>query len=217
MIIQGSHRIIKITCEKDMEHIQDVKIMFYNKNRILKSYSKEDIQINRNIVSIVLTQTDTMSFDVGTAYMEMKYLDEDGLVEVSRVKKLYVDARKDDRELEGTSIGNPIEDNFEIDESGNIIINKSSSGVGVTNEELEAAVKEYFEAHKEELKGEPGAEGYTPQKDKDYFDGAPGEKGDPGENGYTPIKGTDYWTAEDIAEIQSYIDTQIGGALDGSY
>ena len=41
-----------------------------------------------------------------------------------------------------------------------------------------------------------------------------GEKGDPG---YTPVKGTDYWTSEDISEIHSYIDTQIGGALDGSY
>lgn len=38
-----------------------------------------------------------------------------------------------------------------------------------------------------------------------------------GANGYTPVKGTDYWTADDKAEIQSYIDTQIGGALNGSY
>lgn len=38
-----------------------------------------------------------------------------------------------------------------------------------------------------------------------------------GEEGYTPVKGTDYWTTEDIAGIQSYIDTQIGGAIDGSY
>ena len=59
-----------------------------------------------------------------------------------------------------------------------------------------------------------------------------GDKGDPftysdftpeqldslkGADGYTPVKGTDYWTADDKAEIQSYIDTQIGGALNGSY
>lgn len=44
-----------------------------------------------------------------------------------------------------------------------------------------------------------------------------GEKGDPGNPGYTPVKGTDYWTSEDISEIQSYIDTQIGGALNGIY
>ena len=38
-----------------------------------------------------------------------------------------------------------------------------------------------------------------------------------GEDGHTPVKGTDYWTDEDKAEIQSYIDAQIGGALNGSY
>lgn len=42
-------------------------------------------------------------------------------------------------------------------------------------------------------------------------------KGEPGNPGYTPVKGTDYWTDEDISEIQSYIDTQIGGALNGTY
>lgn len=42
-------------------------------------------------------------------------------------------------------------------------------------------------------------------------------KGKPGTDGYTPVKGTDYWTADDKAEIQSYIDNQIGGALNGSY
>ena len=56
--------------------------------------------------------------------------------------------------------------------------------------DVQRIVVEYVTEHKDELKGEPG---------------------------YTPVKGTDYWTAEDIAEIQSYIDNQIGGALNGSY
>ena len=38
-----------------------------------------------------------------------------------------------------------------------------------------------------------------------------------GVDGYTPVKGTDYWTTDDKAEIQSYIDSQIGGVLNGSY
>lgn len=54
----------------------------------------------------------------------------------------------------------------------------------------------------ESLKGEPGQAGK---------DGANGN------DGYTPVKGTDYWTSDDIAEIQTYIDNQIGGALNGSY
>ncbi|WP_418705285.1 hypothetical protein [Anaerotignum faecicola] len=61
------------------------------------------------------------------------------------------------------------------------------------------------------LKGERGQDGYTPQKNGDYFDGAKGEKGDPftyddfteaqlaalkgerGQDGYTPQKGIDYF------------------------
>ena len=60
----------------------------------------------------------------------------------------------------------------------------------------------------ESLKGEPG---------KDGKPGEPGMDGTPGADGYTPVRGTDYWTAQDIAEIQSYIDNKIGGALNGSY
>ena len=51
----------------------------------------------------------------------------------------------------------------------------------------------------------------------EWLESLKGDKGDPGNPGYTPVKGTDYWTSEDISEIQSYIDTQIGGALNGSY
>ena len=51
----------------------------------------------------------------------------------------------------------------------------------------------------------------------EWLESLKGEKGEPGTDGYTPVKGTDYWTADDKAEIQSYIDTQIGGALNGSY
>lgn len=36
-------------------------------------------------------------------------------------------------------------------------------------------------------------------------------KGEPGADGYTPIRGTDYWTNEDIAEIKSYVDDAILG------
>ena len=61
------------------------------------------------------------------------------------------------------------------------------------------------------LKGERGQDGYTPQKNVDYFDGAKGEKGDPftyddfteaqlaalkgerGQDGYTPQKNIDYF------------------------
>lgn len=57
----------------------------------------------------------------------------------------------------------------------------------VSKSEVEDTVSEYITEHKSELRGD------------------------------TPQRGTDYWTSEDISEIQSYIDTQIGGVLNESY
>ena len=41
--------------------------------------------------------------------------------------------------------------------------------------------------------------------------GGSGTQGPAGEDGYTPVRGIDYWTAEDIAEIKSYVDEAILG------
>ena len=96
----------------------------------------------------------------------------------------------------------------------------------LTEEDVQRIVSEYITKHKDELKGDKGDKGDTgpagiqgPQGIQG-LQGIQGEKGDTGATGpegYTPVKGTDYWTADDVAEIQSYIDSQIGGALNGSY
>lgn len=78
----------------------------------------------------------------------------------------------------------------------NDYITKHPIESGISEDECIQIVSDYCEAHKGELKGEPG---------------------DPGAPGYTPVRGEDYWTAEDIAQIQSYIDQQIGGVLNGTY
>ena len=109
----------------------------------------------------------------------------------------------------------------------------------LTEQDVQRIVTEYVAAHKDELKGEKGDNGASAydiavahgfvgteaewleslkgEPGKDGAPGEPGKDGAPGADGYTPVKGTDYWTAEDKAEIQSYIDSQIGGALNGSY
>lgn len=45
-----------------------------------------------------------------------------------------------------------------------------------------------------ELNGADGKDGYTPIKNKDYFDG---KNGVDGKNGYTPVKGIDYFDGKD--------------------
>lgn len=84
----------------------------------------------------------------------------------------------------------------------------------LTKEDVQNIVSTYVTEHKEELKGEKGDKG---EPGKDGEPGEPGMDGAPGADGYTPVKGTDYWTVDDIAEIQSYIDNKIGGALNESY
>ena len=69
----------------------------------------------------------------------------------------------------------------------------------VTKDNIGTYVAQYVEVHKDELKGDTGPAG---------------PKGD---TGYTPQRGVDYWTSSDIATINNYIDSQIGGALNGSY
>lgn len=59
---------------------------------------------------------------------------------------------------------------------------------------------------------------YWVDKDnKEYTKDVIVNRGKKGDQGYTPVRGTDYWTAGDIAEMKSYIDSQIGGALNDTY
>lgn len=45
--------------------------------------------------------------------------------------------------------------------------------------------------------GKDGADGYTPIKGVDYFDGSNGKDGEDGKDGYTPVKGVDYFDGKD--------------------
>ena len=57
--------------------------------------------------------------------------------------------------------------------------------------------------------------------DYNVMDGTDGTNGTDGADGYTPVRGTDYWTANDISSMESYcntyIDTQLGTILNGTY
>lgn len=64
--------------------------------------------------------------------------------------------------------------------------------------------------------GEKGADGYTPQKGIDYFDGEKGADGAAGRDGKTPENGVDYNTEADKAEfvqkVLNALPTWTGGA-----
>lgn len=87
----------------------------------------------------------------------------------------------------------------------------------VTDTEMQSYVSQYFSEHKDELKGDKGDKGDKGEQGIQGVPGTDGRNGEDGVNGYTPVRGEDYWTTEDIAQIKSYIDSQIGGALNGTY
>lgn len=84
----------------------------------------------------------------------------------------------------------------------------------LSEQDVQNIVSAYVTEHKSELKGDKGDKGADGEPGKP---GTDGKDGTDGVDGYTPVRGTDYWTDEDIKQIQSYIDQQIGGALNGSY
>lgn len=87
----------------------------------------------------------------------------------------------------------------------------------VPEEQIANAVEKYLEAHPIETLTEETVKQIVCDYITEHKSELKGESGNNGSDGYTPVKGTDYWTLDDISEIQSYIDNQIGGALNGSY
>lgn len=129
----------------------------------------------------------------------------------------------------------------QIEKAVSDYLEKNPIESGISEEQCQQIVADYFAAHKEELKGEKGDKGDKGDRGDDGIgvDGADGADGASaydiavihgfigteeqwvaslhGKDGMTPVRGEDYWTAEDITQIQSYIDGQIGGALNGTY
>ena len=123
--------------------------------------------------------------------------------DVQRIVSEYVAAHKEELKGEKGDKGDPGTPGSDGLDGADGVDGKSAYDIAVAHGFV-GTEAEWLES----LKGEPG---------KDGAPGAPGKDGAPGADGYTPVKGTDYWTANDIAEIQSYIDNKIGGALNGSY
>ena len=87
----------------------------------------------------------------------------------------------------------------------------------VTKDNIGIYVEEYVKVHKDELKGDTGPAGPKGDTGPVGPKGDTGAVGPKGDTGYSPQRGVDYWTSSDIAAINDYIDSQIGGALNGSY
>lgn len=79
----------------------------------------------------------------------------------------------------------------------------------------DVAVANGFEGTEQEwldsLKGEPGTDGYTPQKGVDYFDGEPGEKGEKGDSYILTEADKEDITQRMLNELEQAEDFTYGG------
>lgn len=91
-----------------------------------------------------------------------------------------------------------------------------SSASGTSSADLKGRAFTYGDFTEEELESLRGKDGYTPQKNVDYFDGYTPQKGIDYFDGYTPQRGIDYWTSIDIASIQTYIDILLAELVDSA-
>lgn len=82
--------------------------------------------------------------------------------------------------------------NTKLNQADNLNISTTPTQNGV---QIDTTSKEGVTSSTEVVNG---ADGYTPVKGVDYFDGKDGKDG---EDGYTPVKGKDYFTETDIKEI----------------
>ena len=101
MIIQGSNQPIVITFDDDInENAQDLKVLLYTTSGELKSWEKADLTIAGNSAVAALTQEETLSFPVGSCYIEIKWLDSKGITQFNKVVQDKIVFRSDKRLLE---------------------------------------------------------------------------------------------------------------------
>ncbi len=105
----------------------------------------------------------------------------------------------------------------------NVVTFSDGTTLTVMNGTIE--FKDLTDEEKASLKGEDGYtpqknvdyfDGYTPQKNVDYFDGKDGKDGEDGKDGYTPQKNVDYWTYADrqqmVSDVLNSLPTWNGGS-----
>ena len=91
----------------------------------------------------------------------------------------------------------PIQNGLQIDTTSKEGVTSSTEVVNGADGYTPIKGVDYFDGQ-DGKNGKDGEDGYTPVKGVDYFDGKDGKDG---EDGYTPVKGKDYFTESDIKEI----------------
>lgn len=101
MIIQGSNQPIVIRFGDDIKtNVSDLKVSLYTVGKVLKDWNMEDLNISGENAVAGLTQEETVAFPTGACYIEIKWLDLDGITQFNKIVKDQIVYRSDKRIME---------------------------------------------------------------------------------------------------------------------
>lgn len=98
-IIQGSNIPIVLEFENDMATASKIEASLNNGDAELKHWSIDDVEIEDNLISLPLYESETMDFEGGTVRLEVKILDADDIIIFYNEIKLKVVSRFDKTRL----------------------------------------------------------------------------------------------------------------------
>lgn len=76
MIVQGENEPVVLEFQEDMTALQDFSALLFMKysRKEQKRWSKDEIDINENVITLPLSQTETLAFDYGIAVLQIKWM-----------------------------------------------------------------------------------------------------------------------------------------------
>lgn len=95
MIVQTTNKPIILDVDEELEG-RPIRAKLYDiDNNLLEEWDESDIVYNANIIELPLSEEITKDFPVGTASLEIKWLNADGKVEFVEPIRIYVGYRRD--------------------------------------------------------------------------------------------------------------------------
>lgn len=94
MITQSSNLPLTIEFDAEIDCV-DLSVLLSSCGQELRRWGLADVEILGNVMICPLTQQETAGFPPGTAVLEIKWLDKDGLTVFAEPVKLLIKKRED--------------------------------------------------------------------------------------------------------------------------
>lgn len=89
-IIQSSNQPIIINFSEDASEIPALRVSLWDGEKMLKLWTKDDVQIDGQEVTLPLTQAETAKYREGKVSLLIKWLDADGITEFGEEDVLVI-------------------------------------------------------------------------------------------------------------------------------